>query len=129
MFCLAQPECESRRLLLLRLSIWLMMGALSRFANRFTATNRSSFLLKTEAGCRDIDVSTEVAEYLRAFASGKNGLLFKTRNDTPQRWLTPRLQAMQVDGKGVGFHAIRRFRSTSRRQCPNCILAWTKNSN
>lgn len=49
----------------------------------------------------------------------KNGLLFATRNGTPylynglqQRWLTPRLRAMQIDEKGMGFHAFRRFRKT-----------------
>jgi len=75
--------------------------------------------LKTDAGSRDVDLSEEVAEYLRAFINGKNGLLFKTRNGTPylhnnleRRWLTPRLQAMQIDGKGMGFHAFRRFRKT-----------------
>jgi integrase len=75
--------------------------------------------LKTDAGSRDVDLNEEIAEYLRAFINGKNGLLFKTRNGTPylhnnleQRWLTPRLQAMQIDGKGMGFHAFRRFRKT-----------------
>ena len=83
--------------------------------------------LKTDAGSRDVDVNEEVAEYLRAFIKGKNGLLFKTRNGTPylhnnleQRWLTPRLQAMQIDGKGMGFHAFRRLRKTWLRgkRCP-----------
>jgi integrase len=75
--------------------------------------------LKTDAGTREVDLSTEVAEYLRAFVSGTNGLLFETRNGTPylhnnleQRWLTPRLQAMGIDEKGMGFHAFRRFRKT-----------------
>src|SRR6202790_4681755 len=75
--------------------------------------------LKTDAGTRDVDLPTEVAEYLRAFISGKSGLLFQTRNGTPslhnnleQRWLTPRLQAMGIDEKGMGFHAFRRFRKT-----------------
>jgi len=75
--------------------------------------------LKTEAGSREIDLSKQVAEYLRAFISGKDGLLFETRNGTPylhnnleQRWLTPRLQAMRIDEKGMGFHAFRRFRKT-----------------
>ena len=72
--------------------------------------------LKTDAGSREVDLSTQVAEYLRAFMKSKNGLLFETRNGTPylynglqQRWLTPRLQAMQIDEKGMGFHAFRRF--------------------
>ena len=75
--------------------------------------------LKTDAGTREVDLSTEVAEYLRGFISGKSGLLFETRNGTPhlhnnleQRWLTPRLQAMGIDEKGMGFHAFRRFRKT-----------------
>src|SRR5467141_3603317 len=60
-----------------------------------------------------------VGEYLQAFISGTNGLLFETRNGTPflhhnleQRWLTPRLRAMGIDEKGMGFHAFRRFRKT-----------------
>ena len=75
--------------------------------------------LKTDAGTREVDLSTEVAEYLRGFISGKSGLLFETRNGTPylhnnleQRWLTPRLQAIGIDEKGMGFHAFRRFRKT-----------------
>ena len=75
--------------------------------------------LKTDAGSREVDLSTQVAEYLRAFMKSKNGLLLATRNGTPflynglqQRWLTPRLQAMQIDEKGMGFHAFRRFRKT-----------------
>lgn len=75
--------------------------------------------VKTDAGFREVDLCTVVGEYLRAFTSGKDGLLFQTRNGTPylhnnleQRWLTPRLQAMQIDEKGMGFHAFRRFRKT-----------------
>jgi len=75
--------------------------------------------LKTDAAFRDIDLHQDVAEYLRAFVSGKNGLLFKTRNGTPHlhnniedRWLTERLEAMQLDEPGMGWHAFRRFRNT-----------------
>ena len=79
--------------------------------------------LKTDPGTRDVDVSTEVAEYLRGFISSKGGLLFETRNGTPYlhnnleqrwltRWLTPRLRAMGIDEKGMGLHAFRRFRKT-----------------
>jgi len=75
--------------------------------------------LKTDARSREVDLSKQVAEYLRAFISGKDGLLFQTRNSTPylhnnleQRWLTPRLEAMEIDEKGMGFHAFRRFRKT-----------------
>jgi integrase len=75
--------------------------------------------LKTDAGSREVDLSKQVAEYLRSFINGKDGLLFETRNGTPYlhsslhaRWLTPRLQAMKIDEKGMGFHAFRRFRKT-----------------
>jgi integrase len=82
-------------------------------------TPRIVSYLKTDAACRQVDLCTEVAEYLRAFTNGKDGLLFRTRNGTPylhnnleQRWLTPRLKTMQMDEKGMGFHAFRRFRKT-----------------
>jgi integrase len=82
-------------------------------------TPRIVSYLKTDAGFRQVDLSRSVAEYLQAFINGRNGLLFKTRNSTPylhnnleQRWLTPRLQAMRLDEKGMGFHAFRRFRKT-----------------
>jgi integrase len=106
--------------------------------------------LKTDAGTREVDVSTKVAEYLRGFTSSKSGLLFETRNGTPhlhnnleQRWLTPRLQAMGIDEKGMGFHAfvgserhgseekgVRRTSTTSGwdinpRQCPNSTPEWS----
>jgi integrase len=75
--------------------------------------------LKTDAGFREVDLCTAVGEYLRAFIKRKDGLLFQTRNSTPylhhgleQRWLTPRLETMGVDEKGMGFHAFRRFRKT-----------------
>jgi hypothetical protein len=74
--------------------------------------------LKTGAAYRDIDLHPEVAEYLRVFTCGKDGLLFKTRNGTPhlhnieERWLTERLKAMQLDEPGMGWHAFRRFQNT-----------------
>jgi integrase len=75
--------------------------------------------LKTDAACRDIDLSKQIAEYLQEFISRKDGLLFETRNGTPylhhnleDRWLTSRLSAMGLDENGMGFHAFRRFRKT-----------------
>ena len=75
--------------------------------------------VKTDAGFREVDLCTAVGEYLRAFINRKDGLLFETRNSTPylhnnleQRWLTPRLEAMGIDERGMGFHAFRRFRKT-----------------
>jgi integrase len=82
-------------------------------------TPRIVSYLKTDAAYRQVDLSTAVAEYLRAFTVGKDGLLFKTRNGTPylhnnleSRWLTERLKAMGLDGPGMGWHAFRRFRKT-----------------
>jgi integrase len=78
--------------------------------------------LKTDAAYREIDLHPNVAEYLRAFISGKDGLLFKTRNGTPHlhnniedRWLTERLKGMKLDEPGMGWHAFRRFRETRLR--------------
>ena len=78
--------------------------------------------VKTDAGFREVDLCTAVGEYLQAFINRKDGLLFETRNGTPylhnnleQRWLTPRLEAMGIDERGMGFHAFRRFRMTWMR--------------
>ncbi len=75
--------------------------------------------VKTDAGFREVDLCTAVGEYLQAYINRKDGLLFETRNGTPylhnnleQRWLTPRLEAMGIDERGMGFHAFRRFRKT-----------------
>jgi integrase len=75
--------------------------------------------LKTDAAFREVDLCAAVAEYLQAFKNRRDGLLFQTRNGTPylhnsleQRWLTPRLEEMGIDEKGMGFHAFRRFRKT-----------------
>ena len=75
--------------------------------------------VKTDAGFREVELCSAVGEYLQAFINLKDGLLFETRNGTPylhnnleQRWLTPRLEAMGIDERGMGFHAFRRFRKT-----------------
>src|SRR6267378_6581848 len=82
-------------------------------------TPRIVSYLKTDAAYREVDLSTSVAEYLRAFIDGKDGLLFETRNGTSylhnnleSRWLTERLKAMGLDEPGMGWHAFRRFRKT-----------------
>jgi integrase len=65
--------------------------------------------LKTDAASRQIDLCPNVAEYLRTFIDGKDGLLFQTRNGTPylhnklgSRWLTERLKKMDLDEPGMG---------------------------
>jgi integrase len=82
-------------------------------------TPRIVSYLKTDAASRQIDLCPNVAEFLRTFIDGKNGLLFQTRNGTPylhnnlgSRWLTERLKTMGLDEPGMGWHAFRRFRKT-----------------
>jgi integrase len=78
--------------------------------------------LKTDAAKRQVDLHPDVAEYLQRYRAGKIGLLFHTANGTPHlygnledRWLTPRLEQMQLEEEGMGFHAFKRFRKTRLR--------------
>jgi len=82
-------------------------------------TPRIVSCLKTDAGCRQVDLPKNIAEYLQEFIDGREGLLFKIRNGTPylhnnleSRWLTGHLKAMGLDEPGMGWHAFRRFRKT-----------------
>jgi integrase len=89
--------------------------------------------LKTEAAYRQVDLHPDVAEFLRRFMTGKQGLLFPTKEGTPHlygnledRWLTPRLVALGIDEKGMGWHAFKRFRKTWLRgqRCLEDINFW-----
>jgi hypothetical protein len=75
--------------------------------------------LKTDAAEREIDLHPDIADYLRKYTTGKTGLLFKTSKKTPYlngnleaRWLTPRLEKMGLNERGMGWHAFKRFRKT-----------------
>jgi len=75
--------------------------------------------LKSEAAKREVDLHPNVAEFLRVYMRGKNGLLFSTASNTPHmygnledRWLTPRLVKMGLDEEGMGWHSFKRFRKT-----------------
>jgi integrase len=75
--------------------------------------------LKTSAAKREVDLHPDVADFLQRYAAGKNGLLFRTAQNTPHlyhnlqdRWLTPRLIEMELDEKGMGWHSFKRFRKT-----------------
>jgi hypothetical protein len=75
--------------------------------------------LKTDAASRDVDLHSDVAEFLRRFIGSKKGLLLATQNGTPhlhnnieERWLMARLKKMGLDEPGMGWHAFRRFRKT-----------------
>ena len=72
--------------------------------------------LKTAAAKREIDLHPKVAEFLQRYMTGKRGLLFHTAHGTPHlynnldnRWLTPRLDGMELD---AGWHSFKRFRKT-----------------
>jgi integrase len=75
--------------------------------------------LKTAAAERQVDLCSAVADYIRPYVNGKPGLIFHTKNGTPHlyanledHWLTPRLEKLGIDEKGMGWHAFRRFRNT-----------------
>jgi len=78
--------------------------------------------LKTAVAKRQVDLHPEIAEYLQRYRTGKSGLLFQTANNTPHlygnledRWLTPRLNTMKLEEKGMGWHSFKRFRKTRLR--------------
>ena len=95
--------------------------------------------LKTDAAYRDIDLHPEVAEYLRVFICGKDGLLFKTRNGTPHVGLQNASKPCSLTNRGwagmplavSGIHGCEGgdARRTSRISgwatnlgpCPSCI--------
>jgi integrase len=110
--------------------------------------------LKSDAAYREIDLHSAIAEFLRQYATGKSGLLFRTRRNTPHlyanledRWLTPRLIRMRLEEEGMGWHSFRRFRKTwlrgrrcledinnsgwptSQKRCQKSIPIFTRNSN
>jgi len=65
---------------------------------------------------REVDLHPDVAEFLRRYTEGTNGLRFHTADGTPHlygniasRWLRPRLDAMKID---AGWHSFKRFRKT-----------------
>lgn len=83
-------------------------------------------VLKTEAGFRDVDLTSGVASLLGEFIGGrKQGLLFSTEQGTPhlqsnllRRWLHPLQQDLGLEV--CGLHSFRRFRNTHLRKsaCP-----------
>jgi hypothetical protein len=81
--------------------------------------------LKTDAACRDIDLSKQIAEYLQEFIGDKDALLFETRNGTPylhhnleDRWLTSRLSARDWM-KTVWGSTL--FADSARRGCAQAV--------
>ena len=75
--------------------------------------------LKTDASWRQIDLHTDVADYLRKFVSGKSGLILHTKNGTPylygnlaEDWLDQRLAKLGLYEAGMGWHSFKRFRNS-----------------
>jgi len=111
--------------------------------------------LKTNAAKREIDLHSDIAEYLREYITGKMGLLFHTANGTPYlhnklegRWLTPRLIEMGLGTKkewagthsrdsakhGCVDNAVWRASIISgwrivRKVCPSSTHIFTRNCN
>lgn len=80
--------------------------------------NRVKGHLKTESGCRDVDIHPEAAEILRRFVGGrKDGFLFRTANgsmldpgNVARDSLRPILKEMGRGQVGTRFNIFRRFR-------------------
>ena len=79
---------------------------------------------RTSSAKREVDLHSDIAEYLQRYTAGKTGLLFHTANNTPHlysnledRWLTPRLVEMNLDEEGMGWH----FSSDSAK--PGCVVS------
>jgi hypothetical protein len=78
--------------------------------------------LKSDATYREIDLHSAIAEFLRQYATGRSGLLFRTRRNTPHlyanledRWLTPRQDETRRRGNGLALvQAI-----------PQDVVAWS----
>lgn len=66
---------------------------------------------KSNAGNREIDLSTELNNFLIQTLRPESGLLFKTRQGNPMRRATA-YEHLQAAGIKDGFHAFRRFRIT-----------------
>jgi len=75
--------------------------------------------LKTDASYRQIDLQSDVAEYLRKFVAGRCGLILQTKNGTPylygnlaEDWLDQRLARLGLYEAGMGWHSFKRFRNS-----------------
>jgi integrase len=78
--------------------------------------------LKTDAGCRDVDLCNALAGRLKSFVGSRtSGFLFRNRNGNPlsqtnllRRGLHPAL--IELGQPKAGFHAFRRYRATWLRK-------------
>jgi hypothetical protein len=84
---------------------------------------------KTQAAIRDVDVTSELADMLRAFVGNRSGLLFVNergrvlaQSNLLQRSLHPLLEKLNV--AQTGFHSFRRFRTTQlgKQRVPEDLL-------
>jgi len=68
---------------------------------------------KTAAGLRDVEISAELSAFVAEFAGCRNGFLFG--NGKCLDVTTARDHLDEAIGKGIGFHAFRRFFVSHRR--------------
>jgi integrase len=90
--------------------------------------------VKTDASYRQVDLHTDVANYLRPYVSRKTGLVFHTKNHTPhlygnlaEDWLDPLLAKLGLEEDGLGWHAFRRYRNSwlrSKRCLDDILMHW-----
>jgi integrase len=90
--------------------------------------------VKTDASYRQVDLHTDVANYLRPYVSRKTGLVFHTKNRTPhlygnlaEDWLDPLLAKLGLEEEGLGWHAFRRYRNSwlrSKRCLEDILMHW-----
>ena len=103
-------------------------------------SNRVKTHLKTESGCRDVDLHPDAAAILRNFIGDrKSGFLFQTANGTmfdprnvARDSLDPILERMGRDQEGTCFNVFRRFReAVLQRSDARSILIdyWMGHSN
>lgn len=74
---------------------------------------------KTAAGYRDFAISIELAEHVRTYLNGREGLLFQTKSGRPwreskvvERMLNPLLDKLGIEHRGKGLKALRHWNST-----------------
>jgi integrase len=75
--------------------------------------------LKTDASYREIDLHSDISNYINKFIIGKSGLLLPTKNGTPHLygnladdWLDQRLAKLGLYEEGMGWHSFKRFRNS-----------------
>jgi integrase len=85
---------------------------------------------KTRAGMREIDLHPDITEQLLEFVGQRNGLLFPSRDNTPQLSANVQKRRLKKYTK-KGWHSFRRYRNTHLRETnclPDLIVFWMGHS-